>query len=63
MTMMSTGTPGSGPVKTSIAPWLPVSRATEAVNYYKAAFGAVEQSRLFIGLLLIHYRRGRRNTP
>ncbi len=46
MTMMSTGTPESEPVKTSIAPWLSVSRATEAVDYYKAAFGAVERYRL-----------------
>ena len=44
--MMSTGTPESKPVKTSIAPWLSVSRATEAVDYYKAAFGAVERYRL-----------------
>jgi PhnB protein len=41
--MMSTSTPRSEPVKTSIAPWLSVSRATEAVDYYKAAFGAVER--------------------
>jgi PhnB protein len=46
MTMMSTGTPESEPVKTSLAPWLSVSRAAEAVNYYKAAFGAVERYRL-----------------
>jgi PhnB protein len=46
MTMMSTGTPKSEPVKTSIAPWLSVNRATEAVDYYKAAFGAVERYRL-----------------
>jgi PhnB protein len=46
MTMMSTGTPESEPVKTSIAPWLSVSQATEAVDYYKAAFGAVERYRL-----------------
>ena len=46
MTKMSTGTPESKPVKTSIAPWLSVSRATEAMNYYKAAFGAVERYRL-----------------
>ena len=46
MTMMSTSTPKSEPVKTSIAPWLSVSRATEAVDYYKAAFGAVERYRL-----------------
>src|SRR5258707_15815081 len=46
MTMMRTGTPESEPIKTSIAPWLSVSRATEAVAYYKAAFGAVELYRL-----------------
>lgn len=46
MTMMSTGTPESEPVKTSIAPWLSVSQAAEAVDYYKAAFGAVERYRL-----------------
>ncbi|GHO96539.1 hypothetical protein KSF_065870 [Reticulibacter mediterranei] len=34
------------PVKTSIAPWLSVHQATEAVDYYKAAFGAVERYRL-----------------
>ncbi len=44
--MMSIGTPESEPVKTSIAPWLSVIRAAEAVNYYKAAFGAVERYRL-----------------
>jgi PhnB protein len=33
-------------MKTSIAPWLSVSRATEAVGYYRAAFGAVERYRL-----------------
>ena len=43
---MSTSTPKSEPVKTSIAPWLSVSRATEAVDYYKTAFGAVERYRL-----------------
>jgi PhnB protein len=46
MTIMSTSTPKFEPIKTSIAPWLSVSRATEAVDYYKAAFGAVEQYRL-----------------
>ncbi|HEX6483998.1 MAG TPA: VOC family protein [Ktedonobacteraceae bacterium] len=46
MTMMSSDTPESEPAKTSIAPWLSVSRATEAVDYYKAAFGAVERYRL-----------------
>src|SRR5258708_8879706 len=33
--MMSTSTPKSEPVKTSIAPWLSVSRATEAVERYR----------------------------
>jgi PhnB protein len=46
MTMRSTGTPESEPIKTSIAPWLSVRRATEAVDYYQAAFGAVERYRL-----------------
>lgn len=31
---------------TRISPWLSVRDATEAVNYYKAAFGAVESDRL-----------------
>jgi PhnB protein len=44
--IMSTATPESRPVETSIAPWLSVSGATEAVDYYKAAFGAVERYRL-----------------
>lgn len=44
--MMNNGTSESEPVKTSIAPWLSVSQATEAVAYYKAAFGAVERYRL-----------------
>jgi PhnB protein len=43
---MSTGALDSEPVRTSIAPWLSVSRATEAVGYYRAAFGAVERYRL-----------------
>jgi len=33
-------------VRTSIAPWLSVSDAPSAVDYYKAAFGAVERYRL-----------------
>lgn len=33
-------------VKTNIAPWLSVRDADKAVEYYKAAFGAVEQYRL-----------------
>lgn len=43
---MSTGTAESEPIKANIAPWLSVRRAAEAVGYYKAAFGAVEQYRL-----------------
>jgi PhnB protein len=31
---------------TSIAPWLSVSNATDALDYYKAAFAAVELERL-----------------
>jgi uncharacterized glyoxalase superfamily protein PhnB len=34
------------PIKTSIAPWLSVSQATEAMDYYQAAFSAVERYRL-----------------
>jgi len=36
----------SQPVTTNIAPWLSVADATQAVNYYKKAFGAVEIERL-----------------
>jgi len=32
--------------ETSIAPWLSVSNASEAVEYYKAAFNAIELYRL-----------------
>ena len=34
------------PLETSIAPWLSVAGATEAVGFYKVAFGAVERYRL-----------------
>jgi PhnB protein len=44
--MMNTETPESEAIKTNIAPWLSVSRATEAMSYYQAAFGAVERYRL-----------------
>jgi PhnB protein len=37
---MSTGPPKS--FANRIAPWLSVRRGTEAVDYYKAAFGAIE---------------------
>ncbi len=43
---MSSDTSMSEPIKTSIAPWLSVKWAIEAVSYYKAAFGAVERYRL-----------------
>lgn len=43
---MSTGSPQAASVTTSIAPWLAVTGATEAVAFYKAAFGAVERERL-----------------
>ena len=33
-------------VKSSIAPWLSVGDAVRAIDYYKAAFGAVERYRL-----------------
>lgn len=46
MSTSSSSTPGLEPVKTSIAPWLSVSQATEAVAYYKAVFDAVERYRL-----------------
>jgi PhnB protein len=45
-TMMSSDTARSEPIKTSVAPWLSVSQATKAVDYYKAAFGAVERYHL-----------------
>jgi PhnB protein len=41
--MMSSDPPMSEPIKTSIAPWLSVNRAAEAVSYYQAAFDAVER--------------------
>jgi PhnB protein len=36
----------SQPVAASIAPWLSVADATQAVDYYKKAFGALEVERL-----------------
>jgi PhnB protein len=36
----------SQPVAARIAPWLSVANATQAVAYYKMAFGAVEVERL-----------------
>jgi PhnB protein len=44
--MAADNIPKGEPVKTSIVPWLSVSQATGAVDYYKAAFGAVERYRL-----------------
>jgi PhnB protein len=43
---MSIHTPKSEPSETNIAPWLSVSNAAEAVDYYKAAFSAIELYRL-----------------
>ena len=43
---MSSEPTRSQPVTTSIAPWLSVADATQAVDYYKMAFGAVEKERL-----------------
>lgn len=43
---MSIHTPRSELLETNIAPWLSVSNATEAVDFYKAAFGVVELYRL-----------------
>ncbi len=43
---MSASAGESGPIKTSIAPWLSVRRGAEAVDFYKAAFGAVELHRV-----------------
>lgn len=37
---------GSESFETSIAPWLAVSDAQEAVDFYRSAFGAVEVERL-----------------
>src|SRR4030081_2828954 len=44
--MTSIDPPRSEPIETSIAPWLSVAGATDAVDYYKAAFGAIERYRL-----------------
>ncbi len=35
-----------GPVSCSIAPWLSVRRSSQAVDFYKSAFGATEVYRL-----------------
>jgi PhnB protein len=43
--MTSERTPAP-PTAASIAPWLSVGDATQAVGFYKAAFGAVELERL-----------------
>jgi PhnB protein len=41
-----TDSPRSEPRKTRIAPWLSVRRGADAVDYYKAAFGAAELDRV-----------------
>jgi PhnB protein len=43
---MSADTGKAEPRQTSIAPWLSVRRGAEAVDFYKAAFGAVELHRV-----------------
>ncbi|HEX6554848.1 MAG TPA: VOC family protein [Ktedonobacteraceae bacterium] len=43
---MSNRPMGSQPVAARIAPWLSVADATQAVDYYKRAFGAVVVERL-----------------
>ena len=43
---MSSEPTSSQPITASIAPWLSVADATQAVDYYKTAFGAVEVERL-----------------
>jgi PhnB protein len=43
---MNIHTPKSEPTETNIAPWLSVSNVTEAAEFYKAAFRAIELYRL-----------------
>ena len=43
---MSSEQTRSQPVAAKIAPWLSVADATQAVDYYKTAFGAIEVERL-----------------
>jgi PhnB protein len=42
---MNTGAPQQEQFEVAIAPWLSVGRGAEAVDYYKAAFGAIEVHR------------------
>ena len=44
--LMNLDPASGGTFKTSIAPWLSVRRSGEAVEFYKAAFGAIEAFRL-----------------
>lgn len=46
MSTQSAGSTGSEAVRSSIAPWLAVSDGQAAVDFYRAAFGAVEVYRL-----------------
>ena len=46
MAGMSEDDPARQPVEASIAPWLAVTDGPRAVDYYQAAFGAVERYRL-----------------
>jgi PhnB protein len=43
---LSSDQEASEPFQAKIAPWLSVRRCAEAVDYYKAAFGAVELHRV-----------------
>lgn len=43
---MSSDATRTHPTAAKIAPWLSVADATKAIEYYKAAFGAVEMERL-----------------
>jgi PhnB protein len=40
------GKPAENPLRNSIVPWLSVRNSAQAVEFYKAAFGAVEAYRL-----------------
>jgi PhnB protein len=45
METTASGSPVS-PISTTIAPWLSVSDAAEAIEFYRSAFGAIEAYRL-----------------
>jgi PhnB protein len=43
---MDSNLPAMAPISTSIVPWLSVRNSAQAVEFYKAAFGAIEVYRL-----------------